>query len=377
MEREIIHVDIASFAVTLERLVHPELRRSAVIVAATGAGRSVVTAVSPEAWQSGVRRGMAVGTAVRYCPGVAVVPPNEALYGRASRAVCRILSSYSPVLEPSGYGHAYVDISGTGRLFGPPRDVAWRAQREIRSQLRLDATVGVAANKMVSRIASVVIKPVGLQDVRAGDEPGFLAPLPAPLLPGVGPPVRDQFDELNIRWIRDIARMQLQHLTLAFGRFGLLLHQRSTGIDNTPVRPPSRIPSIDRERTLEEDSNDWEVLRTTLFEMCREACRQLRADACRARGIELRVVYSDYREAIGREMLPALLQSESILRPKAERLLRRVVSRRLRVRRMQVRLTDVVRGCVQLELFPDREPERRARLDAAIDVLSHRNLVTN
>ena len=139
---EIIHVDIAAFAVAVERVVHPELRRRPVVVAPVGPSRSVVTALSPEAWEAGIRKGMILARALRYCRDLIVLPPNEPLYARASRAICRVLEGFSPVLEPAGYGHAYLDITGTGRLFGPPRDAAWRAQKEIRQRLRLDAALG-------------------------------------------------------------------------------------------------------------------------------------------------------------------------------------------------------------------------------------------
>src|SRR5512136_554934 len=145
---------------------------------------------------------MILAKAVRYCRGVVVLPPNEPLYARASRAICKVLENFSPLLEPTGYGHAYLDITGTARLFGPPRDAAWRAQQEIRRQLRLEASLGVAANKMVSKIASEVTKPVGLQDVRPGEESSFLSPLPVRLLPGVGAVTLQLLAELNIRLIR-------------------------------------------------------------------------------------------------------------------------------------------------------------------------------
>ena len=119
MEREIIHIDIAAFAVAVERVVQPALRERPVVVAPIGASRSVVTALSPEAWQAGIRKGMVLAKAVRRCRDVTVLPPNEPLYARASRAILKILQGFSPMLEPSGYGHAYLDLTGTGRLFGP------------------------------------------------------------------------------------------------------------------------------------------------------------------------------------------------------------------------------------------------------------------
>jgi DNA polymerase IV len=372
MEREIIHIDIAAFAVAVERVIHPVLRGHPVVVAPIGASRSVVTALSREAWEAGIRKGMVLAKAVRYCPDVTILPPNEPLYTRASRAISRILQEFSPVLEPSGYGHTYLDITGTGRLFGPPRDTAWRAQKEIQRQLRLDASLGVATNKMVSRIASEVSKPLGLQDVRPGDEPSFLSPLPVRLLPGVGPQTQASLNELNIRIIRDIVQMKLEHLTLAFGRLGLMLFQCARGIDNTPVYPERALPAMEQEKVLAEDSNDYALLKNALFELCDRAGEQLRAEGQRAGRLELRVRYSDYRESGAKAPLAPPLQSAAILYARCEPLMDRVLSRRTRVRSLHLRLTNLTHGSVQLELFSDPRPVKQARLESALDALRKR-----
>ena len=211
--------------------------------------------LSSEAWDSGIRKGMPLSKAMRRCRNAVVVPPNESLYLRASRAIFRVLESFSPVFEPSGHGHVYLDITGTGRLLGPPRDTAWKTQKEIRRQLHLDTSLGVASNKMVSKIASEVTRPDGLQDVPHGGEHSFLSPLPVHLLPGVGPQTEGQLKDLNIRIIHDIAVMRLEHLALAFGRFGFVLHQRAQGIDRTPVNPLRAVPVLELEKVLPEFNN--------------------------------------------------------------------------------------------------------------------------
>jgi DNA polymerase-4 len=276
------------------------------------------------------------------------------------------------VLEPSGYGHAYMDITGTGRLFGPPRDMAWRAQKEIRQRLRLDASLGVAANKMVSRIASKITRPAGLQDVPHGDEPSFLSPLPVDLLPGVGARTQEQLEDLNIRIIRDLALMRQEHLTLVFGRFGFVLHQRALGIDDTPVYTVRTAPAVVREQTLTEDSNDYELLKSVLFELCERAGEQLRTEKQRAGRMELRIRYSDFREESGKTRLAHSTQSTGTLCSQATLLLERNLTRRTRVRSLQLRLSDLACGSVQLELFADRKLEKQAKLESALDALRHR-----
>jgi DNA polymerase-4 len=373
MEREIIYMNVTAFPVAVERVIHPELRGKPVVVAPLGASRSIVTALSAEAWSAGIRKGMVLSKAIRYCRNLIILPPNEPLYLRASRAIFRVLENFSPVLEPSGHGHAYLDITGSGRLFGPPRDTAWKAQDEIRRQLHLDSSLGIASNKMVSRIASEMIpQPSGLQDVPHGNESSFLAPLPVRLLPGIGPQTEGQLKDLNICMIRDIAAMKLRHLALAFGRFGYVLHQQALGIDSTPVNPMRAIPALELETVLPEDSNDYEVLKRTLRELCEEAGEQLRGRRQRAGRVELRIRYSDYRDEEHKFKIVPPVQSSAILSARALSALNVILKRRTRVRSVHMRLTDLSVGLVQLDLFGDPKPERQSKLETALDSLRKR-----
>ena len=372
--RQIIHLTVAAFPIAVERVIHPELRLRPVVIAPPGSVRSVVTALSSEARDAGVRRGMALAKAVKYCRNLIVLPPNEPLYARASRAIHRVLEEFSPVLEPSGYGHAYLDITGTMRLFGPARDTAWNAQKEIRRQVHLEASLGVASNKMVSRIASEVTMPAGLQDVPYGDESSFLSPLPVRLLPGVGFQTEKVLEDLNLRIIRDIAAMKLEHLALAFGRFGFTLHQHALGIDGTPVRPARAVPAVEREHILAEDSNDCELLKRVLSNICDDAGKELRQRRQCAAQMELRIRFADSQEKGRSIKITPPAQSSIVLYGRALSVLNLLLSRRTRVRSMHLRLTDLSAGLVQMELFADPRLERRLKLESALDQLRSRGL---
>jgi DNA polymerase IV len=374
MQRDIVYVDIAGFAVTVERLVHPDLRGRPVVIASAGTPRATVLGLSREAWESGIHTGMAVPVAARACRNLIVRPPDEPLYARASAAVCRILQRYSPVLEPSGYGHAYVDLTGTGRLFGPARDAATRARAEIRAQLRIEASVGLASNKLVSRIAAVVTKPAGLQDIHRGDERAFLSPLPVRLLPGVGPRTQEQLRELNVRTVREVVSIGVERLTMAFGRPGLLLYLRAEGIDHTPVYPPRAVPGLNEEETLASDTNDVDELRRVLAEVCARAARRLRSEGQRAERIVLTVRYSDCRESSGSAKAGSACHSAAALYARAALLFDRVLSRRTRVRSLAVRLSGLSRGPLQLDLFSDGKAERQSKLEGALELLRSRGL---
>jgi len=372
LEREIVYITIPGFPVAVERVIHPDLRGRPVVVAPLGPARSIVTGLSSEAWSAGIRKGMALAKAMRYCRSAVVLPPNEPLYLRASRAIFKVLEAFSPVIEPSGHGHAYLDITGTNRLFGPPRDTACRAQKEIRRQLHLDTSLGVASNKMVSKIASDVTRPSGLQDVPHGNEPSFLSPLPVRLLPGIGPQTEGQLEDLNIRIIRDVAVMKPEHLVLAFGRLGFVLHQRALGIDSTPVHPKRAVPALEQEKVLVDDSNDYELLKKALLDLCERAGERLRDTKQRAGRMELRIRHADYVEEARTLKIAPPGQSSAVLYARALAALNLILKRRTCVRSMHLRLTDLSAGSVQLELFADPKPERRLKLEVALDGLRHR-----
>jgi len=366
MERDIIHIDIAAFPVAVERVVEPRLRDRPVVVAGESAARSLVYATSAEARLAGVRRGMLLPQALKLCSDLTVLPPNADLYARATLAMVRILGQFSPVIEPLRFGHAYLDMTGTHRLFGHIKDGAARAQREIRERLRLDPTVGLASNKLVSKVASDISEPLGLCDVKRGDEQGFLAPLTVRHLPGVRRNVREQMLELNVRLIRELVCLSMDHLTMVFGRTGLLLYERARGIDHTPVQPPQRKPEVCETETLPEDSNDFFLLRTVLFRLIAQGARRLRQDGICTRRISIEVRYSDQKEDRGQQRCAAT-HLDGELFTVGERLFKEVLTRRVRVRKLTVRLCDLCATPRQLSLFESAAPSKDKRLTAAMD----------
>ena len=173
MERSVIHLNVADFAVAVERAVDRRLQRRPLVIAPEGAVRAVVYDMSEEAYQAGVRKGMALGRARRLCPTAAILPPHPARYVQAMQTLVRQARPYSPLVEPGiGDGHLFVDVTGTGRLFGPPADVAWRLRRQAREALGLAPVWSVAANKLVAKVATRLVKPGGECVVAPGNEAG-------------------------------------------------------------------------------------------------------------------------------------------------------------------------------------------------------------
>jgi DNA polymerase-4 len=198
MDHYVLHINISAFPIGVERAVDARLRARPVVIAGQGSGRGVVLAVSREAYLEGVLKGMPVAQAQKICGGLIIIPPNEPLYRQAAEAVADHLRSYSPLIEQWRAGHMFVDLTGTRRLLGLAVDTAARIQRELRERFSLRNSVGVAGNKLVSRVASRVIRPRGVCDIFPGGEAAFLAPLEIQVLPGLGEKTAIKLADLNI-----------------------------------------------------------------------------------------------------------------------------------------------------------------------------------
>lgn len=370
-ERQVVHLDVADFAVAVERVADPGLRGRPVIVAPPTA-RSLAVSVSTEARDEGISPGMPVREARRRCRSLVVLPPDDALYARASRAVIEVAGRFSPVLEPRSRGRVYLDVTGTGRLFGPPVDLAAKIRREMVSALRLDSAVGVAVNKLVSRVAADLTEPAGLLDVRTGDEAPFLAPLRVSRLPGVGSAISRELLALNVRTVRQLALVERYHLLMVFGTFGAVLHQRAIGVDPRPVRPPSVKPEIDREVVLPEDTNDPALLRSALRSLVEDAGRELRARGRTASRVGLQVRYTDARTTASSRALAGPSKLEPELWRAASGLMKQVITRRVRVRSLRFKLAGLARRPEQPGLFEDARLARDTALTAALDRVRER-----
>ncbi|HEU4402121.1 MAG TPA: DNA polymerase IV [Candidatus Polarisedimenticolia bacterium] len=367
MERSVLHLDIDAFPIAVERVVDPALRLRPVAVAPPGSARAPVLVVSPEAAREGVRAGMPVPVALRRCPGLVVLPTNEPLYRRATGALLALLGGYSPLVEPAAHGQAFLDLTGTGRLFGAANDAAARVRREVEVRLRLRATVGVATNKLVSRVAARVIRPDGLCDVLPGEEAPFLAPLPIRFLPDAG--ARERFADLGISLVRDLLALSPSQLGIAFGGWSDRLRRQALGLDDSPVRPPEASPAVIEDETLAEDSNEEAPLARALCRLCERAgarLRRLRAGARRLR-LTLRDAGAVMTRGEARLAVPAA--ADLVLFQRARDLLGRIRVRRVRVRWIELRCCDLVRGPRQLDLFGGAAAERLA---AAVDRIRER-----
>ena len=375
MYRHIIHLHIPAFPIAVARVSQPELRDRPVAVAPPHSERALLLSVSPEARREGIFKGMPLGKAMKFCPGLTVLPPDRDFTGKACQVLAKVVAQYTPLWEPSRPGHIYLDVTGTDRLWGRAKETASRLRREIKEYLRLSGMVGVAGNKMVSSIASRIASSEGVLDVDHGQESLFMAPLKASILPGIGH-VRRRIllEELNISLVREVAALDIATLKLVFGRQAYVIHQRALGIDPTPVYPPRMEPTVAEEVTLPQDENDDEKLLGILYGLVERCSHQLSSRALLPRKAGLIFRYADQEEIIRQINLPRVSFWDFDLYAPLERIFLRACRRRVRVRFMKVWFQGFSPPTTQLSLFPARSPvmEKRALVTQALNRIRER-----
>jgi DNA polymerase-4 len=301
---------------------------------------------------------MPVRIAQRRCPDLIVLPPNPRLYAQASRALHKILRIYAPTIEPRGYGHAFLDLTGTGRLFGPPQDVAARIRREVSKQLQLAVSVGVATNKLVSqaaiRVDRLALSGRNLEDqqlyVPAGDERCFLAPQPLQVMPELEPRVRAQLQDYQLDLIGEVAAIPESALCAVFGRQGRLLRARARGIDPRPVLPPERQSEFHVSHTLTTDTNDLGILFPLLRLLTERLGSRLRKRRLTAYRLLVETTYADYTTS-SRAVSLSAAALDGELTDAARRAFVLANTKRLAVRTMALTLDRVVEEEAQLDLW--------------------------
>jgi DNA polymerase IV len=250
--RKIIHVDMDAFYASVEQRDDPQLRGKPVVVAWRGK-RSVVCAASYEARKFGVRSAIPAVQAERLCPTAIFLPPDFPRYRTVSRSVREIFLRHTDLVEPLSLDEAYLDVSENKSSLPSATEVARTIRDQIRNELNLTASAGVAPNKFLAKIASDWRKPDGLFVIKPGDAVDFLTPLPVERLPGVGKVTARRLSDMNVRTVGDIRALDPSALQQRFGRYGMRLHELARGIDNSSVEPNRPTQSISAEDTFETD----------------------------------------------------------------------------------------------------------------------------
>ena len=368
--RAIAHVDMDAFYAAIEQRDRPELRGRPVIVGADPAGRGVVSTASYEARVFGVRSAMPIGRAARLCPHGAFLPVDMAKYRSVSGEVMAILAAFSPLLEPVSVDEAFLDLTGTASLFGPPAAAVALIKRRIREQTGLTASAGLASNKFVAKVASDLEKPDGLVVVPPGGEAAFLAPLPVERLWGVGRVTAQALREFGLATIGQLQAVPRPVLARRFGKHGDDLADLAWGRDDRPVEPYGVPKSMGAEETFERDCRDAERLRATLRGQAERVAAELRGEGCAAARVTLKLRYAPF-ETLTRSVTGEPTQDGLELYRRARGLLERLDLARP-VRLIGLSASELgPAGVGQLGLF-DPQAVRRERLAAVVDRLAAR-----
>ena len=390
MRRIFLHIDLDAFFCAVEENHNPALRGKAFAVGGRPEERGVVASCSYAARRMGVRSAMPMAKAIRLSPGLIVIPSRHRHYSDVSRQVMARLHDLTPLVEQISIDEAFLDISDRP---DPPEHTARNLQARIRDELQLPCSIGIASNKLVAKIATEVGKSLALRGpseavlrikaqgeakppnaltvVPFGEEAGFLSPLPADMLWGVGPKTSARLAELGMHTIGDIARWPESQLIRLFGENGRDLARHSKGIDDRPIVTDHETKSISQEVTFSKDVRDDTLLLKTLQEMSAEVGAQLRANALAGRTVKLKIRWPDFTTLTRQTTLRNPTDQDNEIEKTAVELMSSVRKPGQAVRLIGVGVTGLGQPVRQLGLW-DVNLEKERRLQAVLDELQEK-----
>ncbi len=373
--RLIAHVDMDAFFVSVERMGDPSLENQPVIVGGSVGARGVVSAASYEARAFGVHSAMPMARARSLCPHAVYIQANHSKYRDASKRVMGILKDFTPALQAVSVDEAYLDLSGTERLHGPPLETAARIRERVRRETRCSASIGMASSRLVSKIASALSKPAGILHVYPGGEEAFLRPLAVSSVPGVGKVMAAKLKRLGIRTIGDLARQSPSFLEAQFQNLGPDLYRKARGQDDSELVLESRPKSIGKETTFPEDVSKRSRLEAALAELAEQASARVRGRGLCARQITLKIRFPDFTTLTRSRTLekPTRLDKE-IIEP-ALGLLRHTCAneaKNRKVRLLGIYLSGLDTPRAQPLLIDDQDREKEERLVRSLDQIRER-----
>ena len=357
MNSVIFHVDLDAFFASVEQLRNPFLRGRPVAV-----GSGVIASCSYEARARGLSNGMALHQARRICPELVVVEGRHEVYRCMTDALWEICLRYAPAIE-TFLDEALCDFSGTHRIYPDFREVGHRLRREVRGEIGLPVTVGIAKNRMMARLASKSVKPDGLRLIPEGTEEAVLLPLGIEHLPGVGPKTAELFREMKIRTVREFRAIPRETLEAMLGKVGHDLYDRARGEDTRAVRQKEIPRTISRETTFHGATAERGEIDGMLFYLVDRAMRTVRQLGLRVRTMKVSVRYSDWVRDETSTTFPATSIDEDV-QPVARRLLWKLYTRRVTLRHVGVVLANFCPQAAQMDLFSDH---RLRALHEAVD----------
>ena len=369
MTRSIIHLNIADFAVAVESNIQPSLKGYPLVIAPLGAPRAVVYDMSDEAYKEGIRKGMALARAKQINKKIKILPPSFNRYERVMKDLLKECT-FTPLIEAgTSDGHIFLDVTGSGRLFGPSVDVAFKLKKAFKKTFNFDPIWSVATNKLVAKVATRLVKPVGEYIVAPGDEKAFLAPLPLNLIPGLIKKDLTKFFEFNLFFISQARVLTLEQLKIPFHFRAPLLYDWIRGIDPTPVTTLCENLSIIRfDHEFSDDTNNADLLKRALYLMVEKICKTLRNRRLTGGATKIILSYSDGLQTTSKLKLVPPTSNNMAMFKKCVPLLNKAWTRRVRIRHMRLICEKLCQGAIQADLFLTGTKEtKQAELILAMD----------
>ena len=371
--KAIIHLDMDAFYAAVEVLDAPELKGKPVVVGGNKE-RGVVSSASYEAREFGVHSAQPIATALRLCPHGVFLPVRMWRYQEISQQIFRIFQRFSPLVEPLSLDEAFLDVTGSIRLFGSPEEIARKIKEQVVEETGLTVSAGVAPSKFVAKIASDLEKPDGLTIVLEGTVKEFLEPLPIEKLWGVGKATRKILAHLGVKTIGDLGCLSSKLLVRKLGKPGLHLYLLAKGIDQREVEPEREVKSIGHEDTYPVDISDLGEARKQLLSLANRVAKRLRGYGLVGKTVTLKVKYYDFVQITRSITLGEPTDDSTEIFQTCCNLLGKTEVGRRRVRLFGIslsQLSDSEEG-KQLALFAKERPDKRRRLNKALDTISEK-----
>lgn len=365
--RAIVHMDLDTFFVSVERLKDSSLNGKPILIGGKS-DRGVVASCSYEARKFGVHSAMPMRTARQLCPEAIIVRGDSDSYTRYSNLVTDVIKEQAPAYEKSSIDEFYLDLSGMDKLFG-----CYKWSKELRHTIRretgLPISFGLSTNKTVSKVATGEAKPDGQRQVLTGYEKRFLAPLSIKKIPMVGPKTYHLLRSMGVERIATLQEMPLELLQNVLGKHGISIWKKAQGVDSSPIIPYSEKKSISLERTMDKDSIDVRFLQALIISMTEKLAFKLRDSQKLTACVTVKIRYSDFDTHTLQRRI-SYTSSDHTLINLVKDLFKKAYARRMRVRLVGVKFSHLVHGAYQIDLFDDTE--KQIHLYQAMDKINHR-----
>ena len=295
VQRAIIHIDMDAFYASVEQRDNPELKGKPVIIGGSVESRGVVSTASYEARKYGVHSAMPMAEAHRLCPDGVYLPVDMQKYRLVSHQIMDIFHRFTPEVEAISLDEAFLDVTASQKLFGTAEEIGREIKRLIKTELNLTASVGLSYNKFLAKLASDMDKPDGFYQIGPEELESKVWPLPVRRMMGVGGKTAQLLEEMGVRTIGQLAKMNMGLLEHILGKQGIMMYEVANGVDNRMVEPVRESKSVGRETTFPKDISERYVLETILFTLADDVCHTLRATNLKGRTVAIKIRYPDFR----------------------------------------------------------------------------------